>query len=322
MALSSLAPAGPADIPIPADSTIRSDRPEQTFVVRSLFRRYRWRMLVTYALFNIENLLRLAQPLAIGLAIDGLLKSSYVGVLIFVGQHLSHLMVGSFRKMYDTRVFTSIYSQLVTDLVTDQRGSDVDVSRIAARTTMSREYVEFFERFVPLLIRAAYSVVGALVMLALFDWILVLICLALAVPASLLNSAYGRRTLDLSAALHDRYEAEVDVIRDGDAKAVRDHFDQVGRWRVRLSDAEASNFALMELFILGVLVASLVQFCGTVNPEPGTIFAVFRYVLMFIMGLDTIPRLVAQRSRLQDIGVRLRTRRGREDSHGICTNGR
>jgi ABC-type multidrug transport system fused ATPase/permease subunit len=311
MAFSSLAPAGPRDIPIDADAAIRDNRITETIGVRGLFRRYKWRMLATYALFNIENLLRLAQPLALGFAIDGLLKSSYVGVLIFVGQHLAHLIVGSFRKMYDTRVFTSIYSQLVTDLVTDQRGSDVDVSRIAARTTMSREYVEFFERYVPLLIRATYSVVGALVMLAVFDWMLVLICLALAVPAWLLNAAYGRRTLDLNAALHDRYEAEVAVIRDGDAETVRNHFDEVGRWRVRLSDAEAGNFAMMELFVLGVLVASLVQFCTTVTPEPGTIFAVFRYVLMFIMGLDTLPRLVEQWSRLKDIGVRLRTRRGK-----------
>ena len=74
---------------------------------------------------------------------------------------------------------------------------------------------------------------------------------------------------------------------------------------VKLSDAEAINFSLMELFVLGLIVASLVHFCSRDAVQAGDIFAVFRYVLMFIMGLDSVPRLVQQMSRLRDIGMRM-----------------
>ena len=281
---------------------------EPALSLRALFLSNRGRMLGTYALFNLENLLRLAQPLVLGWAINGLLKGSYVGLLLFVAQHLLHLLISSARQMYDTRAFTAIYTDLATRLVLDQRERQVEVSRLAARSSLSRGYVEFFEHYVPMVIRAAYSVIGALLMLGYYDWTLIPFCLALLVPALLLNNAYGRKTLELSGRLHDEFENEIDVIARGREGDIRRHYDSVARWRIRLSDAEAINFSLMELFVLGVMVAALVHFCAGSDgtPPAGDIFAVFRYVLMFIMGLDTVPRLVQQISRLRDVGLRLR----------------
>lgn len=275
--------------------------------LKGLFRANRWRILATYALFSLENLLRLAQPLVLGWAINDLLNASYRGLFWFIAQHLSHLAIGTLRQMYDTRAFTAIYTGLATHLVAEQRKQGVEVSRVAARSAMSRHYVEFFERHVPMVIRALYSVVGALVMLAFYDPVLVLYCLGLIVPAFWLNRYYSKKTLALNNKLHDEYEREVEVIEQGGPEPVRGHYHAVAGWRVKLSDAEAINFSLMEFFILGVLVASLIHFCSGDSPPPaGDIFAVFRYVLMFIMGMDTVPRLIEQISRLRDIGVRVR----------------
>ena len=274
--------------------------------LRGVFRLNKGRISLTYALFSLENFLRLSQPLVLGWAINDLLASSYRGLMWFIGQHLAHLAIGTFRQMYDTRAFTAIYTDLATRLVAEQRSQGVEVSRVAARSAMSRNYVEFFEQYVPLVIRALFSVGGALVMLAIYDPVLVLYCLGLIVPAFWLNVHYSRKTLALSGKLHDEFEREVEVIEQGQEPPVREHYQNVASWRVRLSDAQAINFSLMEFFILGVMMLSLVRFCTGDNPPPaGDIFAVFRYVLMFIMGLDTVPRLVQQISALRDIGTRM-----------------
>src|SRR5262245_42779996 len=77
-------------------------------------------------------------------------------------------------------------------------------------------------------------------------------------------------------------------------------------WRIKLSDSEAWNFGLMELFVLGLLATALWHYCSAGVVEPGSVFAVFRYVLMFVMGLDSVRMLVQQVSRLRDIGGRMR----------------
>ncbi len=286
------------------DESLRSPQ-SQSRSIWHLFGRYRFRISLTYALFNVENLLRLAQPLVLGWAINDLLNSSYTGLVWFVGQHIAHLLVGTFRQMYDTRTFTTIYSDVATQLVVDQRSQQVDLSRVAARSALSREYVEFFERSVPMMIRAGYSVVGALLMLSIYDWMLIPICLALLLPATVINRWYAKRTLRLSKKLHDELENEVEVIGPGQSKEVRNHYDSVARYRIKLSDSEAFNFGLMELFVLSALVVALIRVCGPSASNVGNIFAVFRYLMMVLMGLDAVPRLVQQVSRLRDINQRM-----------------
>ena len=163
-----------------------------------------------------------------------------------------------------------------------------------------------------MVVKSAYSVIGALLMLGWFDWTLIPLCLGLLVPATWLNLRYSRQTFQFNRKLHDQLEHEVDVIERNRPDEVREHFGILAQWRVKLSDAEAKNFCLMELFILGVMAVALVRFCGVglggaaiTPPAAGDIFAVFRYLIMFIMGLDSVPRVVAQWSRLRDVGGRV-----------------
>jgi ABC-type multidrug transport system fused ATPase/permease subunit len=270
-----------------------------------LFRRYAGRILGVYALFNVENLLRLAQPIALGWAIDGLLSGSWVGVAVLAAQHLASLILTVGRQAIDTRVFAGIYADMVSGVVVEQRGRDVPVSMVAARSDMSREFVDFFEQHLPALFRAGWSLAGALLMLLWFDWVLVLFCLGLLIPAGLLNAWYGRRTLFLSRMMHGEQEREVDVIERGDKEGVGGHYDRVRGWWVRLSDAEAINTGIMELFVLALIVGALGRYCTVPGASTGDIFAVFRYVLMFVMALDGLPMLVRHVSQLRDVARRI-----------------
>ena len=274
-------------------------------ILRNIFRAAKWRIILTFALLNLENLLRLCQPFVLGWAIDDLLKSSYSGLMAFMAQHVAHLLIGLWRQMYDTRVFTSLYTDLATSTVVSQRSQNVEVSRVAARSSLSREFVEFFERYVPMVVRSLYACIGALVMMMVYDLMLVPVCLLLLVPVFLLNQRYARKTLSASRQLHDDLEREVEVIEASQSEQVRSHFDQVARSRIRLSDLEAANFGITEIFVLGLLIVSLIRICRLPGIEPGDLFAVFRYLMMFIMGLDSVPSLMQQLSRLKDIGRRL-----------------
>lgn len=271
-----------------------------------LFARHRLPILGTYALFVIENLLRLAQPFALGWAINDLLGGRTTGLWVLIGQHVLFMTFGLWRQVLDTRVFSRIYSKLATSLIVDQREQGVDESRIAARSSLSREYVDFFEKTIPTSVKVGFSVVGSLIMLGFYDWLVVVLCVALLGPAAWLNRLFARKTRQLSRRLHDQLEKEVDVIRDEDKRGVEDHFSKVAGWQVRLSNAEALNFGLMECFVLGVIVLALIRTCGLPLMEAGDIFAVFRYLMVLLMGLDQVPRVVMQLSRMRDVDDRIR----------------
>jgi hypothetical protein len=270
-----------------------------------LFRAYRGRILLTYGLFNLENLVQLAQPLALGLAINDLLRGSCRGLVLLAAQHFTLLVLSVGRRAYDTRAFTGIYTDLAARFVLEQRRGGVEVSQLTARSALSRQVVDFFERDVPFVLQAVYALGGALVMLALYDGVLVLCCLLLLAPACAVSRTYGRTTLTLNGRLHDQLEQEVDVLGRGEADAVRGHYRLLGSWRVRLSDAEAAAFGLMELFAFLVIVAALVRSCAAGGADAGSISAVLGYVLMFAQNVINLPTLVAQLSRLRDVGRRI-----------------
>ena len=58
------------------------------------------------------------------------------------------------------------------------------------------------------------------------------------------------------------------------------------------------------VFVL--IIVALFRSCGTWGAAAGDILAIVRYVIMFVTGLDAVPFMIQQVSRLQDIGRRLR----------------
>jgi ABC transporter transmembrane region len=272
-------------------------------ILRTIFRKHRGPIALTYSLFVLENALTTAHPFALGLAIDGLIGRSYGGLAVFAALQTGHLLIGMSRRAYDTRMFSRIQAELATRLVIDQRRRNVEVTRIAARSALSREFADFFEHYVPVVIQTVFLMVGGLTILAAYDKMTVVLCVALVVPAGFLNIAYARRTLTLSGQLHDVLEREVDVIHRGQPREIHGHYADIARQQVHLSDSEALNFGMMDLFVTAVIAASLARCCGT-TATPGEIMAVLRYVWMFVDGLYGLPYLIQQTSRLRDIGRR------------------
>lgn len=268
--------------------------------LRAIFRRHQSRILLAYGLFTAENLTRLAIPLFLGKAIDGLLGGSLSDLYCYAGLQLANSAASAARQVVDTRTYSAITAEIAAGLVTRQRSEQVGISQVAARSVLSRGVAEFFERYIPVLIRSAYSLAGALVMLVQFDPLVAFLCLILVVPASVLALVYHRQTRRFSMGLHDELEREVDVIQEQPADEIRRHYRRVAAWQVRLSDREALHFAAMEGMVLLLVVVSLRHSSLSLS-DAGRVFAVFQYLQMFVMGLDPLPALIQQAGRLQDI---------------------
>jgi hypothetical protein len=131
----------------------------------------------------------------------------------------------------------------------------------------------------------------------------VLICAAALVPVGLFSALYGRRTAALNVKKHDELEKQVDVISSEDPAVIREHYNALRTWQVKLSNQEAWNFGANELVILGVLAGSLLAstvYAGS-PLKAGVLIALYNYVLRFTTGLDTIPYTIQRLAALRDI---------------------
>jgi ABC-type multidrug transport system fused ATPase/permease subunit len=286
---------------------------QNLWTLGKIFSTYRWRILLTYGLTLLENVFQLLYPFAAGVAINGLLNGSYSSLLLLLSVWIAHLISGTSRKVYDTNTFTRIYGDVATTVVLEQGARGVPTSQIVARSALSREFVDFFEHDVPLIITTLIGFAGALAMLFLYDLRIGFYCLVLLAPLFLVNRLYARRSHDLNRRLNDQLESEVDILTERRAEAVREHYNLLANWRVRLSNAEAANWGVMELFVISLAAAVIIRAVALPDAEAGDIYAVISYLWSYVGSLDNVPFTVQQLSRLRDIGHRMQPYGNAED---------
>jgi ABC-type multidrug transport system fused ATPase/permease subunit len=277
----------------------------RTLLLQTIFGKYRGRITLTYIVTLAENMFELSYPSLTGLAVNGLLKHDFTGLWLLLGVWLAHTATGVFRQSYDTRVFAAIYTDLATRTVSEQETKGFSTSQIVARSSLSREFVNFFERDIPATVNSLFGLLGALVLLFFYDAWSAGFCLMLLVPLAILNRGYSKRTLTLNQRLNNQFEREVTMLTRRRPSRVFGHYRLLAKWRVSLSDAEATNWGIMELFSIILSAAVIIRVASLPHVEPGTIYAMLAYLWNFLASLNHVPALVQQLSRLQDIARRM-----------------
>ncbi len=268
--------------------------------------KHRSQLVLTYILFSLEMLGGLLRPFFLGMAINGLMKSSYDGLIILSAVHFVTLAVGTMRHMYDTRTYSAIYVSLVTKFLS-RRIYQRDVSKLSAHSTLAREFVDFLEFDLVYVIEAVYNIFGSLILMFFYDASVVLLCLAVLLPVIGISYKYGKQMNRLNKLKNDELEQQVDVISSGNAKELKEHYTNLRRWQIKTSDQEAWNFGVMEFLVMIVLGASLLLTYKTSGTAilAGNVVGIFFYVTNFAKGLETIPYTVQRLSSLTDITRRI-----------------
>lgn len=268
-------------------------------------RLYQWRIALTYALTLTEDLLELSYPWATGVAINGVLDGHMEYAAPLIVAWAARSTIGLIRRMYDTRLYTQIYNHIVEMTILRQRRAGVPATRVAARSAMSREFVTFFEKDVATLVTTMVGIFGSLGMLLWYDLVIGGMMACLFVPVFIVNNSYVRKSFAYNRELNNQLEEEVKSIETADPDVVKAHFSAVRVWRVKLSDAEAWNWSIIEVLSILLLVGVLVRITYMDEVSAGEIFAMIVYVWQFMENLDNVPELLQQLARLQDIRKRI-----------------
>jgi hypothetical protein len=106
---------------------------------------------------------------------------------------------------------------------------------------------------------------------------------------------------------NDELEQQVDVIGNGNAKELKEHYNNLRRWQIKISDQEAWNFGFMEFMVMLVFGFSLLLTYKTSGAviSIGSGIGFYYYLNNFTRGLETIPYTIQRLSSLTDITKRI-----------------
>lgn len=275
-------------------------------ILKKLFLQHKYQLAVTYMLFTLETVGGLLRFYFFGEAVNDLIKGSYNGLIVLAAVHLVYLSVGTIRHIYDSRTFSAIYTSLVTKLLS-RRMNRFDISKLSAHSTLAREFVDFLEQDLVYVLEAFYNLAGSLIILFFYDKTIALLCLSILLPVMIVSYVYGKRMNRLNKERNDELEKQVDVISTGSKIKIQDHYNNLRKWQIKISNKEALNFGFMELMVLLTITISLLvsKSIHSTTMLAGSLFGIYSYILKFTSGLDTIPYTVQRLSSLNDIAKRI-----------------
>lgn len=296
-------PQDPAANPPLADAE-SSDAP----ILSQQLRAHRLKILATYVVLGIESVLDLLYPLLIGIAINGLLVGDIYALVPLAAVWLIHILIGAARQLYDTRLFSRIFTAIAADLAQQKGANDVRLSHVSAHLDMAEEVVEFFEFDVPAIATALVALLGAMGLMFFYDAIAGVIVVCLIIPAFIIFTWLARRSFRLNGVLNNQHERQVQTVASGLTSRIGLHFSRVRKMRVALSNAEAFAWSGMEVITLLATLAVIAQLASVPGASAGSIFAGTAYMLRIIAELDRVPELIQRGALLLDIRRRLNRR--------------
>ncbi|UTG70524.1 ABC transporter six-transmembrane domain-containing protein [Neisseria subflava] len=266
---------------------------------------HRRKLITTFSLVGLDNLLLLVYPVFGGWAINAVMEGNVWQAMLYGVVVLLMWIIGAARRAADTRTFTQIYTEIAVPVVLEQRKREVPHSAITARVALSREFVSFFEEHLPIAATSLVSIFGACMMLLILEfWVGVLAVAILALFLWLLPR-FAAISENLYFRLNNRLERDNHLIRDGNKHQLYRHYGWVAKLRVLISNREALGYLSIGMAMSVLFGFAFIHMTLKGYGSAGHIYSVSTYLWMFAMSLDDVPRLVEQYSNLKDIGQRV-----------------
>lgn len=266
---------------------------------------HRRKLISTFSLVGLDNLLLLVYPVFGGWAINAVMEGKVWQAMLYGVVVLLMWIIGAARRIADTRTFTQIYTEIAVPVVLEQRKREVPHSAITARVALSREFVSFFEEHLPIAATSLVSIFGACMMLLILEfWVGVLAVAILALFLWLLPR-FAAISENLYFRLNNRLERDNHLIRDGNEHRLYRHYGWVAKLRVLISNREALGYLSIGMAMSVLFGFAFIHMTLKGYGSAGHIYSVSTYLWMFAMSLDDVPRLVEQYSNLKDIGQRV-----------------
>src|SRR3712207_603515 len=215
--------------------------------LKSIAKNNKQRLLSTFFLVALENTLFLTYPLFGSFAVNAMMQGdvwlslTYSLVVLFIW------CIGATRRAVDTRAFARIYAELAVPVVLNQREKGLATSAITARVALSRQFVDFFEQHLPILIMSGFSIIGAAVMLLIIEFWSGVTAFAILLFFTILLPKYAKTNDLLYLKLNNRLEKEVQVIEKSEPYQLDKHYDLLAKLRIRLSNREAMGYLWIEI---------------------------------------------------------------------------
>jgi ABC-type multidrug transport system fused ATPase/permease subunit len=272
--------------------------------ILSVAKEYKYQLLLIYFYMFVAQLLFLLEPYVLGKMIDGLIKKEYFWLSCFLVIALFENIFIYRRMIYDTKVYTTIYNDIVLKYL--KRDKSSDPSTRIARTEMSNNIINFLENDVHYYIYAILSVIGTLFFIFLQNPITGFVVLTCVLPICVIVYIFYKKIAQFTQIAHNQYEKKVDILSENDENKVESFFKRRRKVLIYGSTLQGKNWTSLNVTKTTFLVAALIVFTSNIKITQGDAVSMYAYINQFLISLMSIPVGVETFTRMKDVINRIK----------------
>lgn len=269
-----------------------------------ILRKYRWKIGLIYVYIIAGQILFLLEPYFLGKAIDGLLVQDYTYLFALFSAHIGENVFMYKRMVYDIRVYTQIYNDIVMNYL--ERDKSSDTSAKVARTEMLHVVIDFIEHHLHYYISAILTIIGSLyfvfiqsaitgfIMMTCFPFIVLIVF-----------KFYGKIAQAMKAS-NSYYEQKFGIMDTKNMSLIDTFFKRRRRLIIAQSTIAAKHwFSLNGTKTVFLIIALAVFTHNSIGMSHGTVISIYTYINQMLISLMSLPVFIEILTRIKDIIKRI-----------------
>ena len=272
--------------------------------ILTIFKEHKYQLLLIYFYLFVAQSLILLEPYVLGKMIDGLLNKQYMWMFTFLGIVLIENILIFRRMVYDTKIYTKIYNNIVLKYL--KREKDSNHSSKIARTELSNNIINFLESDVHFYIYAILTVIGSLAFIFMNSAITGLIVIASIAPICTIVYFLYKKIAQSTRITHDHYERKIEILSDNDDVKVETFFKRRRKILIYGSTLQGKNWTALNSIKSIFLVIALVVFTHNSKISQGETVSMYAYINQFLISLMSIPISIETFTRMKDVIGRIK----------------
>lgn len=215
--------------------------------------------------------------------------------------------VGAIRRVYDTRIYTRMFADLSGEVVSQQLEQGEDLSKIAGRSSLAWQNIEFFQYNLPEFIEQLINVGGAIIALAFFDWRVATVGASLVAFVVIASRFYMRSVGKYQVMLNDMHEQEYNTFATKDPRVIKQYYTDISALEVKFSNRSAFSYGILRVLLLFMFMTTLYISLDLDRFTIGELYSIVAYVWTFVTASEYIPYLSEKWVALKDTSRRLQS---------------
>ena len=268
--------------------------------IYGIIREYKFSLLLIYIYIFIAQLLFLLEPFILGKAIDGLLKKDYIWLFVFLCIELLHNFFMYRRMVFDTKIYTKIYNDLIFKFLKNNKDAEISVK--VARTDLSNYIINFLENGLHYFLWSFMSLFGSLFFIFYQSWITGLVAMGCILPIIVIVYIFYKKINQITKVEHSHYEQKTRAMESNDDTIIETFYKRRAKVIILQSTIQGKNWASLNITKSMFLVFCLIIFTNyNFQMTQGQAISMYAYINQFLGSLMSFPVGMEVFSRMKDI---------------------